>query len=259
MKIESIRVKNFKLFRDIHLTDLPSFCVFVGANGTGKSTFFDIFGFLHDALLGNVKQALDNRGRFREVLSRDSDTETILIEIQYRMNILGKNRLITYTLEIGEHANQPLVKREILRYKRGRQGKPYHFLDFTEGLGYAVNNEEDFSKADEELTREQQKLNSPDILALKGLGQFERFKAANAFRQLIESWHVSDFHINAARGRKEAAGAAEHLSPSGDNLDHLSTPSRELSKLTKGQYQKVAGSRAISPHLDLDNQRSPSF
>ena len=46
MKIESIRLKNFKLFRDIHLTDLPSFGVFVGANDSGKSTFFDVFGFL---------------------------------------------------------------------------------------------------------------------------------------------------------------------------------------------------------------------
>jgi predicted ATPase len=55
-------------------------------------------------------------------------------------------------------------------------------------------------------------------LAIKGLGQFERFKAANAFRQLIENWHVSDFHISAARGRKEATGDSEHLSESGDNL-----------------------------------------
>ena len=31
-------------------------------------------------------------------------------------------------------------------------------------------------------------LESPDILALKGLGQFERFKAASSFRKMIESW-----------------------------------------------------------------------
>ena len=58
MKIESIRLKNYKVFRDVHLTDIPSFLVVVGANGSGKSTLFDVFGFLHDCLRGNVRQAL---------------------------------------------------------------------------------------------------------------------------------------------------------------------------------------------------------
>lgn len=217
VKIESIRLKNFKVFKDVYLTDIPAFLVLVGANGSGKSTLFDVFGFLHDCLKGNVRQALDSRGRFREVLSRDADQQTILIEIQYRMLITGAERLVTYSLEIAERAGAPFVQREILRYKRGRYGSPFHFLDFANGEGFAITNEEDFQKPDEELDREYQKV-APDTLAIKGLGQFERFKAASAFRQLIESWHVSDFHINAARGRKEAAGQAEHLSETGDNL-----------------------------------------
>jgi predicted ATPase len=134
------------------------------------------------------------------------------------MPIVGVNRLVTYSLEIADKQGVPYVKREVLRYKRGRYGSPYHFLDFSQGQGYAIINEEDFQKKDEELDRELQTLNSPDMLALKGLGHFERFKAANAFRQLIESWYISDFHISAARGRKEAASNSEHLSESGDNL-----------------------------------------
>ena len=217
MKIESIRLKNYKVFRDVHLKDIPSFLVVVGANGSGKSTLFDVFGFLHDCLKGNVRQALDSRGRFREVLSRDALDDTILIEIQCRMLITGVERLVTYSLEIGERAGAPFVQREILRYKRGRYGSPFRFLDFSSGEGYAITNEEDFQKSDEELEREVQKV-APETLAIKGLGQFERFKAANAFRQLIESWHVSDFHIGAARGRKEATGESEHLSETGENL-----------------------------------------
>ena len=217
MKIESIRLKNYKVFRDVHLKGIPSFLVVVGANGSGKSTLFDVFGFLHDCLKGNVRQALDSRGRFREVLSRDAPDDTILIEIQYRMLIAGVERLVTYSLEIGERAGAPFVQREILRYKRGRYGSPFRFLDFTNGEGYAITNEEDFNKPDDELKREEQKV-APETLAIKGLGQFERFKAANAFRQLIESWHVSDFHISAARGRKEATGESEHLSETGENL-----------------------------------------
>lgn len=41
--------------------------------------------------------------------------------------------------------------------------------------------------------------------------------------------------------------------------DRLESPSYELRALTGEQYQKVAGSRDIGRHLDLDNPRSPSF
>lgn len=264
MKIESIRLKNFKAFRDVHLRDLPTFCVVVGANGSGKSTLFDVFGFLHDCLNGNVRQALDARGRFQEVVSRDSRESTILIELQYRMEIVGVDRLVTYSLEIGERRKAPVVKREILRYKRGRHGKPYHFLDFQEGSGYAITNEEDFNEPDEELTRENQTLDAPDILAIKGLGQFERFKAANAFRRLIESWHVSDFHIEAARGRKEAAGESEHLSETGDNLPRVARFLYEqhrttFDKMLSIMVRRVPGVKGIEPRLMDDGYLTLRF
>jgi predicted ATPase len=264
MKIESIRLKNFKAFRDVHLKDMPSFLVVVGANGSGKSTLFDVFGFLHDCLKGNVRQALDKRGRFREVLSRGCNPEkdAILIELQYRMEITGVERLVTYSLQIGEVADLPVVLREILRYKRDRYGKPYHFLDFSRGEGYAITNEEEF-KSDEELERENQKV-APDTLAIKGLGQFERFKAANAFRQLIENWHVSDFHINAARGRKEATGDSEHLSESGDNLplvaQYLHEHHPELfQKILTTMTRRVPGVASVEPKLMDDGYLTLRF
>lgn len=43
------------------------------------------------------------------------------------------------------------------------------------------------------------------------------------------------------------------------NPDYLSSPSKELSTLTKQRYQKVSDSRTIGLHLDVDNQRSISF
>lgn len=216
MKIVSIRIKNYRVFEDIEITTIPSFCVIIGANGTGKSTLFDIFGFLRDALKNNIRQALQVRGGFREVITRGKETEDIEIELKFRMEILATERLVTYLLIIGQEGKKPVIKREILRYKRGEYGSPFHFLDFHNGQGYAIRNEESF-KSDEELEREEQQLESADILAIKGLGQFQRFKAANAFRSLIENWHVSDFHISDARGSKDAL-YAEHLSPTGDNM-----------------------------------------
>ena len=217
MKIERIRLKNFKMFRDVVIDDIPPLAVFVGANGSGKSTLFDTFGFLRDSLTRNVQVALDKRGGFGEVRTRDGDG-AIEIELKFRMKIAERERLVTYGMHVGRGDNgAALIEREFLRYKRMEYGAPFHFLDFKRGKGKAVTNEQDFSVADADLNREEQSLD-PNTPAIKGLGQFERFKAANAFRQFIENWHLSDFHINAARSSPDAMGYAEHLSEVGDNL-----------------------------------------
>ncbi|MBS0018551.1 MAG: AAA family ATPase [Arthrospira sp. SH-MAG29] len=217
MKRVALRIKNYRAFESLEIKDIPPFCVIIGANGTGKSTLFDIFGFLRDALQNNIRQALQVRGGFNEVVTRGKSHENIEIELKFRMEISNTERLVTYILIVGQEKRRPIIYREILRYKRGEHGKPFHFLDFQKGQGYAIINEEDFSQPDEHLKREEQKLESSDILAIKGLGQFQRFKAASAFRSLIENWHVSDFHISEARGSKDAL-YAEHLSPTGDNM-----------------------------------------
>ena len=41
--------------------------------------------------------------------------------------------------------------------------------------------------------------------------------------------------------------------------DRLGSPGAELKKLTGSRYEKVAGSRAIGRHIDLGNERSPTF
>lgn len=64
MQIESIEIKNYRVFRNVKLTDIARLCVLVGANGTGKSTLFDVFSFLKDALAMNVGKALAKRGGF---------------------------------------------------------------------------------------------------------------------------------------------------------------------------------------------------
>ena len=55
MRIESIKIQNYRSFKEAKLVDLPALCVFVGANGAGKSTLFDIFSFLKDALTHDPK------------------------------------------------------------------------------------------------------------------------------------------------------------------------------------------------------------
>src|ERR1700689_5558566 len=137
MELKSITIRNFKALQAVHLKDVPSFMVIVGANGTGKSTLFDVFGFLRDALTGNVRQALDARGRFAEVVTRGHESESILVELQVGLPIAGRSRLGTYHLEVGLHLGRPVVLHEFLRYKRGRYAAPFYFLDFHNGSGFA--------------------------------------------------------------------------------------------------------------------------
>ncbi|MDR1888277.1 MAG: AAA family ATPase [Zoogloeaceae bacterium] len=258
MKIESIEIKNYRLFRDTRLIDIPRLCVLVGANGTGKSTLFDVFSFLKDALSMDVGKAFSKRGGYREVASRGFEHESIEISLQFRLEITGYERLVTYLLKISpdEHGH-PVVEREILRYKRGSYGSPFHFLDFSKGSGYAITNEEDFSKKEEALTRESQNLD-PDILAIKGIGQFERFKAAKAFRLMIENWHISDFHVSEARPSQED-GVAEHLSVRGDNLPLVASylferhPDRFKAVLDAMQ-RRVPGISVIEPRKTEDGR-----
>jgi predicted ATPase len=259
MQIESIEIKNYRLFRDTKLQNVPRLCVLVGANGTGKSTLFDVFSFLKDALAMNVGKAVSKRGGYKELASRGFADQPIELTLQFRLEITGYERLVTYILRIEPDATgRAVVAREVLRYKRGANGKPFHFLDFANGRGYAITNEEDFSKVDEALLREEQELDAPDILAIKGLGQFERFKAASAFRLMIENWHISDFHVSDARPSQED-GFAEHLSTRGDNLPLVANYLFEhhrpaFDRILEAMRQRVPGVSVVEPRQTEDGR-----
>lgn len=218
MKIESLKIHNYKVFKDVEISDIPNLAIFLGKNGTGKTTFFDVFGFLHDCLNSNVKTALLRRGGFREVISREQTGD---IEFVIKFRPAENEPLITYEVSIGlDKQSRAVVKKEILRFRRGQKGSPWKVLDFANGEGMAAAGTLS-SYADVSLAaRKPQKLDSPDILAIKGLGQFSEFEAVSAFRRLIEDWYVSDFRIDAARERQEIE-YSEHLSRTGDNLSSV--------------------------------------
>jgi predicted ATPase len=223
--IESIRLKNFKAFKDVEMKNISPFCVIVGANSAGKSTIFSVLGFLRDAMTGNVNIALSKLGGsrgIREVRTRGvSDREPIEITIKFRdrkvINPRKAPPLITYELRLNEKDGRAYIERETLSYRRGSKGQPWRFLDFSDGHGKAVTNETADIADISQLIREEQSLKSNDILAIKGLAQFERFPAVVALGNLIENWYVSDFHISKARPEQEA-DYAEHLSREGENL-----------------------------------------
>ncbi len=233
MRLESIRLVNFKLFKKADFSNLPRLCVLVGANGAGKSTLFSVFTFLKDALTDNLGVAfarLGGRRGFEDVRSRDS-SGPIEIEIKFRFQHRDKSPLATYYLSIDMEDGRLSILRETLSYRRGSRGQPWHFLDFRRGEGEAVINEPEEVKEESQLGRERMVLKSPDTLALKVVMLQKKFPAAMALGDLIGNWHISDFHIQRARPEQEA-GFAEHLSKEGENLalvaEYLYNQHREI-------------------------------
>jgi predicted ATPase len=235
MRIESIRLKNFRMFRDVSIDHLPNFCVFVGANGTGKSSLFGLFGFLRDALTYNVKEALAKRGGFQEVASRQTPG-AMEIELKFR-ELKSTSAVVTYLLVIDLLDQRPVIQRELLKYRSNqRGGGPRHFIDFSLGKGFAIP--EKGPKHKEEVNQKpiEQQLESPDLLALKGLGQFQQFKVASEIRRFIENWHISDFQRSEVRMSERVIGYDEHLSCQGDNLALFA---RYLQDNQPETYQKI--------------------
>ena len=113
MKIESIRIHNYRVFQNVLVENIPNMAVFLGMNGVGKTTFFDVFGFLHDSLQSNVRAALAKRGGFQEVISRGQSGD-IEFEIKFRPS--EGEPLITYQLVIClAQDRKPAIKKEVMK------------------------------------------------------------------------------------------------------------------------------------------------
>jgi predicted ATPase len=174
---------------------------------------FDVFSFLKDALTQNVAKAVSKRGGYRELVSR-GEKGPISIILKFRET---GGRLATYSLSIGSAKGLVVVEREVLKFRRGQRGKPWHLVDFSRGRGTAITNEAMYGKPGAKEDRKEYVLDEPTVLAIKGLGQFKEFRVISDFRNLIENWHISDFHIAEARPSSEE-GFSEHLSTRGDNV-----------------------------------------
>jgi predicted ATPase len=160
-----------------------------------------------------VAVAVAKRGSYRELVSRGADGP-ISIALKFRET---GGRLATYELAVGLEGGLPVVEREVLKFRRGQRGRPWHFVDFSRGRGTAITNEAKYGQPDAEEERKEYVLDEPTVLAIKGLGQFKEFRVVSEFRSLIENWHISDFHIAEARPSAEQ-GFSEHLSTRGDNV-----------------------------------------
>ncbi len=110
MKITKIKLSGFKSIADIELTDLTPFSVFAGANGAGKSNFFDALKFLSTVVTFGATQALwqfqgyDNIHCFKH---RKNKAKTFSAEIRLEYE---PNNFLDHYLKIYDMDNQPKLE-----------------------------------------------------------------------------------------------------------------------------------------------------
>jgi AAA15 family ATPase/GTPase len=56
-RIENLRVQNYRALQDLELKKITPLTVFLGSNGSGKSTIFDVFAFLSECFTVGLRKA----------------------------------------------------------------------------------------------------------------------------------------------------------------------------------------------------------
>lgn len=212
-RIEYLKVSNYRALKELELKDIMPLTVLLGPNGSGKSTVFDVFAFLSECFSTGLRKAWDKRGRFKELRTRGEEGP-IVLEIKYRERTRAP--LITYHLAINEGTRGPSVSEEYLMWRRGEHGKPFRFLHFRDGAGQVISGE----MPDEQDTRQEEQLDSPEMLAVNTLGQLAKHPRVSALRRFITGWYLSYLSASEARSVPEA-GPQERLSSTGDNLANV--------------------------------------
>ena len=248
-RIEGLRVRNFKVLKDVTLgclwnqqnnRPLTPVTAVIGKNGVGKSALFDAFEFLVDALDFGVEEACNVRGRGGfEKMRTQGESGPIEFEVHYRerRNI----RPITYEIAIeGDEFGRPYVSRECLRQKRKGQnsGRPFSFLILGNGRGVAWKREWEGRLINKKLEQinipkliksiKKAELGEAEIIELEDhrklgiatLGALKQHPRISAICRFIKGWHLSYFSPDAARSLP-VAGPQEHLSIHGDNLGNV--------------------------------------
>ena len=211
--IESLRVRNYRVLRDIELKQLKPLSVFLGANSSGKSTLFDVFAFLAECFMDGLRRALDKREGFKELRTRGCNGP-IEFELKYREE--PGTPIITYHLSINEGTEGSFVETEWLQWRRGSRGKHVRFLDFHRGVGSVIPGETP-NKGDQQV---EEQLDEPSMIAVGMLGQSAHHPRISTLRRFITDWHLSYLSINATREGTEA-GPQNRLSQTGDNLPNV--------------------------------------
>lgn len=115
MKLNKLKIENYKSIDSLELTNVSPFSVFAGANGAGKSNFFDALFFARDFANYGTDQALRAQGGFEHIHSakrKGVEARRFKFEIEYG---LDDGKKLEYFLTIDNLDSEPKIKERLIR------------------------------------------------------------------------------------------------------------------------------------------------
>jgi predicted ATPase len=217
----------------------------IGKNGVGKSTLFDVFGFLSDTLKFGVEKACDLRGGFEKIRSQ-GETDAIQFLIIYKEDE-EKGAIVFYNVYFNtDSLGRPFVEHELLEQisQNDTQRRRFTFLILSDGKGFVwkgkghkfnggIDKPDGFNFEKMALAMKASKvkpkgfqdaewvgLSDSRRLGIATLGTLKKHPLISAFREFMEGWYLSYFTPDAAR-TLPLTGAQQHLNSRGDNLANV--------------------------------------
>jgi predicted ATPase len=199
--IERLRIRNYRVLRDVELDGLTPVTALLGPNGSGKSTVFDALDFLSESLRVGLRAAWDQRGGAADITTHG---QTGPVEIDLTCRIGGA--VSEYRLVIEHNDEGPVVAEEKLTWQREGAKAPFDALHFRRGDGGFAN-----AGAWELI-----ELSGPDLLGLGVVSQLAGKAEVSRFRRFVGEIALSDLNLDAMR--KGVKDESSRLKPDGRNL-----------------------------------------
>jgi predicted ATPase len=232
--ITRLTVRNYRVLRDVTLTELTPFTVLVGPNGSGKSTVLDVFAFLSQAIEDGADAAAAARGGVRELRTLGAEGP-IQLEVDVRHPDTGEE--FGYHLTLVDLAGAASAAHELVeRISPGRKV----LLEFHSGAGVVFDSSDGYNR----------EVIEGDSLALDTFGRLSRFGELAWLRRFILAWVSVNVEVAKVR-----AGSRAGVHPSKRMPDFAadgSDTARELDRIADtGFYGDLVGRlRRYVPQLE---------
>ncbi|MCY4579435.1 MAG: AAA family ATPase [Chloroflexi bacterium] len=167
--LESITIKGFKSIRDVTV-ELRDINVLIGANGSGKSNFLEIFSFLRTIHASRLsEQLVDEALALRQYIARGG----------------GASRLLHFGPKFTENVE--------IGIKFDRSAEYSILMDYTDADTLSINRisaRYSLAPSNEMLSED-----APSVRKnIPGTGSLEILSHDDAFHRLLSSWRLYHFH-----------------------------------------------------------------
>ncbi|MFM7384361.1 MAG: translation initiation factor IF-2 N-terminal domain-containing protein [Microcystaceae cyanobacterium] len=123
-QITNISINGFRRLRKIDLP-MKNLTVLIGANGSGKTSFLDVFSILSASARGDLQNTLQLKGGLNHILTRGMAKE---LKISVAMDISPQSPLY-YDLTLSPQGFSYIIKEEFLTQQRKKhRGQPFFLI-----------------------------------------------------------------------------------------------------------------------------------